>query len=310
MSRTVKVDKLKKRKRKLFIRFFASLALTAALFTVIFAITPYAAENTNIPDSPTAVDTNNPDAELAPNEQSALENLIGIDASQPLEVLLLITVLAVLPSILLMMTCFLRIVIVLGFLRNAMQTQQTPPNQIVVGLALFLTMFLMWPVFMEINEIAYEPYADGEITTWEAVERAGEPLKDFMLKNTSIPTMAFFLDLADAVIYEPQTIGTDNEVAVDFERAEITLQNYHEQLGFEVVIPAFMVSELSRAFQMGFMIFVPFLIIDIVVASTLMSMGMMMLPPAMISMPFKIMLFVLVDGWNKLVGSIASSFNL
>ncbi|MDR2532501.1 MAG: flagellar type III secretion system pore protein FliP [Oscillospiraceae bacterium] len=317
MNRISKVEKLKRIKRKLFIRFLASFALTAALFFVIFALGGFAAdtapfvpppETDNINTSPEAVDAANPDSALAPNENSALFDLIGIDASQPLEILLLITIISIAPSILLMMTCFLRIVIVLSFMRNAMQTQQTPPNQVLIGLALFLTMFIMWPVFMQINEIAYRPYADGEITTWEAVELAGEPLKTFMLKQTSNSNMAFFLNIADITIYSPETYGTDNQTEDDISRPEIDLENYQEQLEFRVVIPAFMISELSRAFQMGFMLFIPFLIIDIVVASTLMSMGMMMLPPAMISMPFKLMLFVLIDGWQMLVGSILASF--
>ncbi|MCL2693941.1 MAG: hypothetical protein FWE60_02410, partial [Oscillospiraceae bacterium] len=208
-------------KKNLLIRFFAFLALTAALFSVVFALSVNAAETEpplNVIDdnlsnqSDVAVQQANPDADLAPNESSALYDLIGIDASQPLEIILLLTVIAVAPSILLMMTSFLRIIIVLSFLRNAMQTQQTPPNQILVGLALFLTMFIMWPVFMQINDIAYRPYADGELTTWEAVERAGEPLKTFMLKNTSNTHMSFFFDLAGKTIYLPETLDTDEPV--------------------------------------------------------------------------------------------------
>lgn len=312
MNRTAKAERLTKLKKKLLIRFFASLALTAALFSVIFTFGVSAAElppEIDINTSPEAVDRANPDAVLAPNETSVLEDLIGMDASRPLEVLLLITIIAVAPSILLMMTCFLRIVIVLGFLRNAMQTQQTPPNQVVVSLALFLTMFLMWSIFNQINTIAYQPYVDGHLTTWEAVETAGEPLKTFMLKQTTNSTMWFFLDLADQTMYTPESFDTDNPVETDIRTVDITLDNYQEQLGFHVVIPAFMLSELTRAFTMGFIIFIPFLIIDIVVASTLMSMGMMMLPPAMISMPFKIMLFVLANGWEMVVGAILASFN-
>ncbi len=301
-----------KQNKKLFLRFFTSLFATCLILTVGFtfyaaAESPYGVDVSN--DSETAVRQTNPDADIAPQSESALYDLIGIDASQPLEVVLLITLLSVAPSILLMMTSFTRIIIVFGFLRNAMQTQSTPPNQILTGLALFLTIFIMWPVFTEINEIAYQPYANGEITTWEAVEKAGEPLKTFMLKQTQTKSMAFFINLSDNTIYEPDTVGTANETEVDFEAGpRFTLDNYQEQLGFEIVIPAFMISELSRAFQMGFMLFIPFLIIDIVVSSTLMSMGMMMLPPAMISLPFKIMLFVLVDGWQMLIGSVVNSF--
>ena len=310
------MKRIKTTKGKYVVRFFASLALTAALFSVIFVLNAVADTETEpfaLPPesdfnlSPDAVLDVNPGAILAP-ESSALYDLIGIDASQPIEILLLITVIAIAPSILLMMTCFLRIIIVLGFMRNAMQTQQTPPNQILVSLALFLTLFIMWPVFSQINDIAYRPYADNEITTWEAVERAGEPLKSFMLRQTSNNTMAFFLDLAGHTIFVPETIDTDNPEEVNWTAADINFYNYREQLSFVTVIPAYMVSELSIAFQMGFMIFLPFLIIDIVVASTLMSMGMMMLPPAMISMPFKILMFVLADGWHLLVGSIFNSF--
>ena len=307
-----RIVKLKKIRTRLLIRFFASLALTAALFSVVFALNALAFDTGLNEDdisnnSETAVIQTNPDAELA-NETRDLLGLIGVDTSNSLEILLLITVISIAPSLLLMMTCFTRIVIVISFLRNAMQTQQAPPNQVIVGLSLFLTMFLMWPIFMQINEIAYQPYADGEITTWEAVERAGEPLKDFMLRQTSPEVMGFFIDVANATIYAPESVDTDNPVEVNI-KEQINLENYQEQLEFRTVIPAFMVSELSRAFQMGFMLFIPFLIIDIVVASTTMSMGMMMLPPAMISMPFKIMLFVLCDGWTMLIGSILASFN-
>jgi flagellar biosynthetic protein FliP len=318
-----RVKKARAVRNKLLVRFIASLILTTALFSVVFALsspaaeadapfvnplTPGAAPDININTSPEAVDAANPDATLAPNESSLLYDLIGVDASQPLQIILLITIIAIAPSILLMMTAFTRIIIVMSFLRNAMQTQQTPPNQVLVGLALFLTVFMMWPVFVEINEVAYQPLNDGYITTWEAVEAAGGPLKTFMLRQTSKSNMAFFVDLANATIYTPESFGTDFEIEADIGEFEY-LEVLHNQLGFEIVIPAFMVSELSRAFQMGFMLFVPFLIIDIVVASTLMSMGMMMLPPAMISMPFKLMLFVLVDGWQMLIGSIAASFN-
>lgn len=311
-----------KQNKKLFARFFLSLFSTIAIIMLGVSILSVnisaeeailndaAALDENISnDSQTAVLQTNPDAELAPTE-SALYDLIGVDASQPLEIILLITVISVAPSILLMMTSFTRIIIIFSFLRNAMQTQTTPPNQVLTGLALFLTVFIMWPVIMEINEVAYQPYEAGELTTWEAVEKAGEPLKTFMLKQTSNNHMAFFLDLANKTVYLPETVGTENEVPVDIGAEEITLVNYQEQLGFEAVIPAFMISELSSAFQMGFILFIPFLIIDIVVSSTLMSMGMMMLPPAMISLPFKIMLFVLVDGWQILIGSVFSSFNL
>lgn len=273
--------------------FFVSLIVAILLFSTIFAISSYAAAD----EGDTLIE------EGISDESSALYDLIGIDASQPLEIILLITILSVAPSILIMMTCYTRIIIVFSFLRNAMQTQSTPPNQVLAGLALFLTMFIMWPVVTEINEVAYQPYSNGELTTFEALEKAGEPIKTFMLKQTSNSNMKFFLDLGNKTIYE-----TDGQTEVNID--EITLVNYQEQLGFEVVLPAFMISELTRAFQMGFMLFIPFLIIDIVVSSTLMSMGMMMLPPAMISLPFKIMVFVLANGWQMLVGSLVASFHL
>ena len=220
--------------------------------------------------------------------------MIGVDASQPLEIIILMTLIALLPSMLIMMTCFARIVIVLGFLRTAMQTQNTPPNMVLTGLALFLTIFIMAPVFKEINEIAYEPYANEQIDTKEAFERASVPLRRFMLKQTSNDDLEFFVELSKTPIPE----------------GGLTDEYKENELPFTVVVPSFMISELKRAFQMGFMIFLPFLIIDIVVGSTLMSMGMMMLPPAMISMPFKILVFVLADGWNLMIGSLVTSYNL
>lgn len=210
------------------------------------------------------------------------------------------TVLSLAPSLLVMMTSFARIIICFSFLRTAMQTQSTPPNMVLTGLSLFLTIFIMWPVFSEINLTAYQPYAAGEMTMEQAIDAAGKPLKTFMLKQTTNDDMKFFLDLKGQSMSDVTGGATDN----------ITLENYSEKLGFETVIPAFIVSELKRAFQMGFLIFIPFLVIDLVVSSTLMAMGMMMLPPAMISLPFKIILFVLVDGWQLMVGTIVNSYNL
>ncbi len=193
-----------------------------------------------------------------------------------------------------MMTCFTRIIIVLGFLRTAMQTQSTPPNMVLTGIALFLTFFIMAPVFSEINEVAYQPYVSEQLTTEEALDAASVPLKRFMLKQTSNDDLNFFLDLSKTE--EPEGGYTQEYIEND--------------LSLTVIVPSFMISELKRAFQMGFLIFLPFLVIDLVVGSTLMSMGMMMLPPAMISMPFKILVFVLADGWNLLIGSVVASYNL
>ena len=225
---------------------------------------------------------------------SVLQQVIGVDASQPLQIIILMTLIALLPSILIMMTCFARIIIVLGFLRSAMQTQSTPPNMVLTGMALFLTIFIMAPVLKEVNEVAYEPYANEQITTKEAFERAAVPLKKFMLKQTSNDDLEFFVKLS-------KTEAPEGGMTEEYKENDLSLT---------VIIPSFMISELKRAFQMGFMIFLPFLVIDIVVGSTLMSMGMMMLPPAMISMPFKILVFVLADGWTLLVGSLVTSYNL
>lgn len=273
--------------KRIFIRFIVSLSVSVLLIGVLCGVTAFAAE---APSGTTSVSANESD------QSSVMKDLIGVDASQSLEVILLVTVLSLAPSLLVMMTSFARIIICFSFLRSAMQTQSTPPNMVLTGLSLFLTIFIMWPVFAEINETAYQPYASGEITTEEAIDRAGKPLKTFMLKQTTNDDMQFFLNL------KGQTIGDGG--------TEITLENYSEELGFETVIPAFIVSELKRAFQMGFLIFIPFLVIDLVVSSTLMAMGMMMLPPAMISMPFKIILFVLVDGWQLMVGTLVNSYNL
>ena len=272
--------------KRIFIRFIVSLTVSVLLIGALCGVTALAAE----PDTTTSV------SGTESTDSSVIKDLIGVDASQSLEVILLVTVLSLAPSLLVMMTSFARIIICFSFLRSAMQTQSTPPNMVLTGLSLFLTIFIMWPVFSEINETAYQPYASGEITTEEAIDLAGKPLKTFMLKQTTNDDMQFFLDL------QGQTIGNGS--------TEITLENYSEELGFEVVIPAFIVSELKRAFQMGFLIFIPFLVIDLVVSSTLMAMGMMMLPPAMISMPFKIILFVLVDGWHLMVGTLVNSYNL
>ncbi len=202
-----------------------------------------------------------------------------------LEILFLLTILMLLPSIVIMMTSFTRTVIILSFLRNALGIQQTPPNMVLVGISLFLTLFIMNPVISTIKTEAYEPYIKEEITDEEALQRMEEPIKEFMLKQTEIDTLHMFQELSGTeAVEEPK------------------------ELSLVVVIPSFMTSELKRAFIAGFLIFLPFLLIDIVVSTTLMSMGMMMLPPAMISLPFKILLFISVDGWNLLFESIAKSF--
>lgn len=225
---------------------------------------------------------------------SVLQELIGVDASQPLEVIVLLTIIALIPTLLIMMTSFTRIVIVMGFLRSALQTQNTPPTMVITGLSLVLTLFIMAPVVADINEQAYQPYVNEEIGMEEAIERSVVPLKSFMLKQVTNDDLQFFVDLSKTEIPE----------------GGMTDEYKENSLPLTVIIPTFVISELKRAFQMGFLIFLPFLVIDIVVGSTLMSMGMMMLPPAMISMPFKILVFVLADGWNLLIDALVASYNL
>ena len=293
--------------KRIFVRFIVSLTVCVALIGVLCSVTAFAADNNAAGNAGatsgitgTASDAVSTGTGAESADSSVMKDLIGVDGSQSLEVILLVTVLSLAPSLLVMMTSFARIIICFSFLRTAMQTQSTPPNMVLTGLSLFLTIFIMWPVFTEINETAYQPYAAGEITMEEAMDAAGKPLKTFMLKQTTNDDMKFFLDLKGQSMSDVTGGATDN----------ITLENYSEKLGFETVIPAFIVSELKRAFQMGFLIFIPFLVIDLVVSSTLMAMGMMMLPPAMISLPFKIILFVLVDGWQLMVGTIVNSYNL
>ncbi|MDA8339138.1 MAG: flagellar type III secretion system pore protein FliP [Nitrospiraceae bacterium] len=203
----------------------------------------------------------------------------------PLELLLFLTLLSILPAILVMTTSFTRIVVVLSFLRQALGTPQVPPTQVIIGLALFITLFIMSPVVDNIYTNAYQPYSKKEINAEEALNRAGVPLKEFMLKQTREKDLALFLKMSKS------------------ERPATPMD-----LPMRVVIPAFSIGELKKAFEIGFLIFLPFLVIDMVVASVLLSMGMMMLPPIMISMPFKLLLFVLVDGWDLLIGSLIGGF--
>ncbi len=225
---------------------------------------------------------------------------VGIDSgeadaeSSTLDILFLLAFLALLPSFLIMMTSFLRIIISISFLRTAIGTQTAPPNQVVVGIALFLSIFIMFPTLSEIKETAYDPYQASEITMEEAITEASKPLKTFMLKQVYETDLDLFLSLADS-------------------RGMIDASEYNTQekltdLSIFVIVPSFITSELKRAFLIGFLLYIPFLIIDLVVSSTLMSMGMVMLPPTTISMPFKLMLFVLVDGWNLLFESLIIGF--
>lgn len=214
--------------------------------------------------------------------------LININGGRvpTLELFLILTIISLLPSILVMMTSFTRIVIVLSFTRNALGIQQTPPNMVLVGIALFLTLFIMDPVLKDINTNAYQPYIKEEISQEEALKLAQIPMKRFMLKQTETTTLNLFVDLSNTDM--PEEI---------------------EDLPMTVVIPSFMTSELKRSFTAGFMIFLPFMLVDIIVSSTLMSMGMVMLPPSMISLPFKLLLFVTVNGWELLFTNLVKSFH-
>ncbi|MCH6255839.1 flagellar type III secretion system pore protein FliP [Puniceicoccaceae bacterium K14] len=210
----------------------------------------------------------------------------GQDVGTAIQILLLMTLLTLGPSIVVMMTSFTRIIIVLGFVRTALGVNQAPANQLIVGLSLIITFFIMQPVLNDVNTNALEPMFAKEITTQEAFERGSGPLKDFMLKQTKISDVEFFLDLSG--------MGPTAE----------------SMIPMRVVVPAFVLSEIRTAFQMGFLIFLPFILIDFLVGTTLMAMGMMMMPPVIISLPFKLLLFVLVDGWALIIKSLVQSFNL
>lgn len=217
-------------------------------------------------------------------------NLGGLGESEGIadtvKIIIFLTVIALAPSILVLMTGFTRIIIVLSFVRNALGLQQTPPNQVVIGLALFLTFFLMSPIFYRMNDNALIPFMNEEITQEQAIDEAVKPLREFMLKQTRPEDLKTFMSIA----------GQD-------------MPETYEDIKLEVIIPSFIISELKRAFIIGFFIYIPFLVIDLVVASTLMSLGMMMLPPAMVAMPFKLILFLVVDGWGLVIKTLMASFN-
>ncbi|MDJ0814330.1 MAG: flagellar type III secretion system pore protein FliP [Woeseiaceae bacterium] len=222
-------------------------------------------------------------------QESTVELAMGEAGGQSwslsIQILVLMTLLTLLPAILLSTSAFVRIIIVLSILRQALGTAQTPPNQVLLGVALFLTFFIMAPVIGEIHEVAAKPLLDGEITAQVALEKGVQPLREFMLNQTRDSDLALFASIAGV-----EEIGSP------------------EQTPMSLLVPSFMVSELKTAFQIGFLVFIPFLVIDLVVSSVLMSMGMMMLSPMLIALPFKIMLFVLVDGWALVLGTLASSF--
>ena len=232
----------------------------------------------SIQESSRASDNNNDGFSFIWNNESG-------SLSTPLRMLIVLTVLSLAPSILIMLTSFTRIIVVLHFVRTALGTQTSPPNQVMVGLALFLTLFIMAPVFSQINEDAIQPLDQGEITLQEALDNAQQPLREFMYGETQKRDIDMFCDIADVTYEEP------------------------DQIPFSVLVPSFIVGELRAAFIIGFLIYIPFIVIDMVVSSVLMSMGMMMLPPTTISMPFKILLFVLADGWNLIIQNLVKTFS-
>ncbi len=275
------------------VRKFKKIALLFVMFMVcmIFAKnTAYATETTSSSTSTdingnttSSVSNNNGINELSIYYNNNGDETTGLSAN--IKILIVLTIISLAPSLLIMLTSFTRIIVVLHFVRQALGTQTSPPNQVLVGLALFLTMFIMGPIFTEINDTAIKPLDAGEITQEEALTLAMEPLREFMFEQTQTKDIKLFMDIANV------------EVADTVDDIPIT-----------VLIPSFIISELRAAFIMGFLIYIPFIIIDMVVASTLMSMGMMMLPPTTISMPFKILLFVLADGWNLVIGSLVKTF--
>ena len=262
------------------------MSVAALMLVALIAFLPEMAFAQSVAPAPTP-------APVPPTggQPGALDRALGTIAgdgrplSLSLQILLLMSLLTVLPSLLLMMTSFTRIIIVLSILRQAIGLQQTPPNQVLVGLALFLSLFVMRPVVDEINATAYTPYGDGQISIEEAVSRSGTVLHGFMMRQTRETDLTLFANMAGN-----QRFARPSDVP------------------FSILLPAFITSELKTAFQIGFLIFLPFLIIDLVVSSTLMSLGMMMLSPTIVSMPFKLLLFVLVDGWALTMGSLAASF--
>ena len=224
-----------------------------------------------------------------PLTDDPLGGLLG-NRTETVEIIMLLTILSVLPSILLMMTCFTRVVIVLSMIRNAMGTQNTPPTQVIIGLSLIITFFIMSPVINEIKTTAYTPYIENRITQKEALETGMKPLRNFMMRQTHKNDFDLFVSMANRNVPEEEWV-TDPELVPN-----------------SVVMAAFMTSEVKRAFEIGFFLYLPFIVIDMIVASVLMSMGMMMLPPVAISLPFKILLFILVDGWMLTIQSLITSF--
>lgn len=271
-------------------RTMRAITVLVVFLCIWFAASPsYALATSNNVDSTTKNQiSGNADDDDNTLDLNITSNAGSVTLESTLQILILLTILSLAPSILIMLTSFTRIIVVFHFLRTAIGTQTTPPNQILIGLALFITFAVMSPVFNEVNTNAVQPYMAGNLTQKKALEKASEPLKTFMLKQTREKDLKLFMTIND--------ISSDDIESFD-------------DLSLITVIPAFIISELRTAFIIGFLLYLPFIVIDMVVASTLMSMGMMMLPPTTISLPFKILLFILADGWNLLVGQLVQSFH-
>lgn len=284
---------------------FAIAVFVAVLFASQNRTTVYAASM-----DPDSIDSlNNTAANTSTGSGSESDSKGGLSISinndeagvaSEVRALLLLTIIAVSPSLLIMLTSYTRIVIVLHFLRTAIGTQTAPPNQILIGLALFLTFFIMWPTFQQINENAIQPLDNGDITIEKALKEAEVPIRQFMYGQVQRKDVKFFVDMAGDS-YDIDSAALEKEY-------EESGQSAYDAIPMTIMIPSFIIGELRQAFIMGFVIYIPFIVIDMVVASVLMSMGMMMLPPTTISLPFKILLFILADGWNLVIGSVVKTF--
>ncbi len=284
---------------------FAIAVFVAVLFASQNRTTVYAASLD--PDSIDSLDNTAANTSTGSGSESDSKGGLSISinndeagVASEVRALLLLTIIAVSPSLLIMLTSYTRIVIVLHFLRTAIGTQTAPPNQILIGLALFLTFFIMWPTFQQINENAIQPLDNGDITIEEALKEAEVPIRQFMYGQVQRKDVKLFVDMAGDS-YDIDSAALEKEY-------EESGQSAYDAIPMTIMIPSFIIGELRQAFIMGFVIYIPFIVIDMVVASVLMSMGMMMLPPTTISLPFKILLFILADGWNLVIGSVVKTF--
>ena len=298
------MTKLKKTYRILSL-IFAIAVFVAVLFASQNRTTVYAASMD--PDSIDSLDNTAANTSTGSGSESDSKGGLSISinndeagVASEVRALLLLTIIAVSPSLLIMLTSYTRIVIVLHFLRTAIGTQTAPPNQILIGLALFLTFFIMWPTFQQINENAIQPLDNGDITIEEALKEAEVPIRQFMYGQVQRKDVKLFVDMAGDS-YDIDSAALEKEY-------EESGQSAYDAIPMTIMIPSFVIGELRQAFIMGFVIYIPFIVIDMVVASVLMSMGMMMLPPTTISLPFKILLFILADGWNLVIGSVVKTF--